>query len=482
MTRRRKILLTLAACLGGLVLALAIAVAIIGRDEASFNDSDLAVHRPDVPDAENGYSYFLQAGDIMYWVGSDAWTQAGLHPEIDTTSVDETESGSETPLGPGTQLEYMAEGRNWYPTLAAEVLEHNAQTLALVEKGLACRQSVAPKMIGMNFANFPTFNFLRIADILELKSLDLARSGQGEAALDQAVDIVRFGHSVEHAQGVIINALVGTTVKQVGLRAVRRQLRDSTLSPDFLKRTAARLGEWTDSSNAFANTFCAEYEWSSELYRTMPQNLANAVLSPPGPGAAGSPRPFAFQFGVVYKPEETCCLAAETLRTLKDASIKPFSQTRETVSLLAPQSQPSLLGEVIGGNIVGRRLHRAVFPALAGILRMKSRIQTESAATRALVALKAFKAATGRLPQTLDELMPAYLPAVPLDDFDGQPIRYSPQKGIVYSVGENLKDDGGMTRDEARQWWMAKNFGAVPPEDTTFESWDQPDMSYPIEF
>jgi hypothetical protein len=49
-------------------------------------------------------------------------------------------------------------------------------------------------------------------------------------------------------------------------------------------------------------------------------------------------------------------------------------------------------------------------------------------------------------------------------------------------VGENLKDDGGMTRDEARQWWMAKNFGAVPPEDTTFESWDQPDMSYPIEF
>jgi hypothetical protein len=34
-----------------------------------------------------------------------------------------------------------------------------------------------------------------------------------------------------------------------------------------------------------------------------------------------------------------------------------------------------------------------------------------------------------------------------VDDFDGQPLRYSPERKIVYSVGQNLKDDGGDDRE-----------------------------------
>ena len=39
--------------------------------------------------------------------------------------------------------------------------------------------------------------------------------------------------------------------------------------------------------------------------------------------------------------------------------------------------------------------------------------------------------------------MPEFLDSVPVDDFDGQPLRYLPEQKTVYSVGENLKDDGG---------------------------------------
>jgi len=38
------------------------------------------------------------------------------------------------------------------------------------------------------------------------------------------------------------------------------------------------------------------------------------------------------------------------------------------------------------------------------------------------------------------------LDQVPTDDFDGQPLRYSRERKIVYSVGRNLKDDGGDDR------------------------------------
>ena len=50
------------------------------------------------------------------------------------------------------------------------------------------------------------------------------------------------------------------------------------------------------------------------------------------------------------------------------------------------------------------------------------------------------------LPATLDALVPKYISAVPRDPFDGKPLRYDSKKKIVYSVGYNLKDDGGMAK------------------------------------
>jgi hypothetical protein len=50
-----------------------------------------------------------------------------------------------------------------------------------------------------------------------------------------------------------------------------------------------------------------------------------------------------------------------------------------------------------------------------------------------------------RVPDSLSELVPDYLPSVPLDSFDDQPLRYRKlARGyLVYSIGSDLKDDGG---------------------------------------
>jgi hypothetical protein len=52
----------------------------------------------------------------------------------------------------------------------------------------------------------------------------------------------------------------------------------------------------------------------------------------------------------------------------------------------------------------------------------------------------------GVLPDSLSELVPEFFPQVPLDDFDGRPFRYLPEKKIIYSVGPCLKDLGGKER------------------------------------
>ena len=60
-------------------------------------------------------------------------------------------------------------------------------------------------------------------------------------------------------------------------------------------------------------------------------------------------------------------------------------------------------------------------------------------------ALAVYKAEKRRYPANLDALRPAYLKAIPTDRFTGKPLIYSrTRRGyVLYSVGENLKDDGG---------------------------------------
>jgi hypothetical protein len=73
------------------------------------------------------------------------------------------------------------------------------------------------------------------------------------------------------------------------------------------------------------------------------------------------------------------------------------------------------------------------------------RTQAEVELCRVACALKRFQLRNGRYPESLDELRPALLPAIPADRIDGQLLRYRrTDDGLVlYSVGEDRHDDDG---------------------------------------
>jgi hypothetical protein len=81
--------------------------------------------------------------------------------------------------------------------------------------------------------------------------------------------------------------------------------------------------------------------------------------------------------------------------------------------------------------------------------------------TQIVLMLEQFRKKTGRLPAGPDELVPDYLPVWPLDPFDGKPLRYvlrTNDTWKVYSVGSDLKDDGGSfsrTSGPVEQWQLS---------------------------
>lgn len=88
-------------------------------------------------------------------------------------------------------------------------------------------------------------------------------------------------------------------------------------------------------------------------------------------------------------------------------------------------------------------------PQVIGIIGRFSEDQanrTLKRATRTGLAIERYRLARANaLPESLSALVPVYLPAVPLDLFDGQPLRYRklPRGYVVYSIGSDLSDDGG---------------------------------------
>jgi hypothetical protein len=93
---------------------------------------------------------------------------------------------------------------------------------------------------------------------------------------------------------------------------------------------------------------------------------------------------------------------------------------------------------------------RALLPALDKVGVAERRRLAGVRSMIAAVAAERYRREHGAWPESLDKLAPGLLTEVPLDPFDGRPLRYrrTADGVVVYSVGENGKDDGGKVRPE----------------------------------
>jgi hypothetical protein len=93
-------------------------------------------------------------------------------------------------------------------------------------------------------------------------------------------------------------------------------------------------------------------------------------------------------------------------------------------------------------------LTRAILPAIARITELDFRNIALLDAARVAIAVERYRLANGKLPDSLDDLVPKFLESVPIDPFDAKPLKYKKfgPGFVIYSVGEDLSDDGGKER------------------------------------
>ena len=123
------------------------------------------------------------------------------------------------------------------------------------------------------------------------------------------------------------------------------------------------------------------------------------------------------------------------------------SDSMAEVRRLAFDERPALLSSV-------RPVMAMMANAYANVLGVCLQSEAQRRACVAVLAVLRFRLKEGRLPDALNELVPAYLAAVPQDPYDDQPLRYKKRDAgfVVYSVAKNQQDDGGTSSSD---YWKA---------------------------
>ena len=89
-----------------------------------------------------------------------------------------------------------------------------------------------------------------------------------------------------------------------------------------------------------------------------------------------------------------------------------------------------------------------------GMYSMLFRMRFAARSMETVFACRRFRAKHGCYPERLDELVPEFIAAVPLDPFDGKPLRYNNERHYVWTVGEELAFNGDVdfTSDGKPMW------------------------------
>ena len=118
-----------------------------------------------------------------------------------------------------------------------------------------------------------------------------------------------------------------------------------------------------------------------------------------------------------------------------------------------PNELPSTLAEIeaarAGSSVWNRILNPLSYQAMPAIMVVAKQIAATQTMLRSLAtacAVEPYRMAHGRLPATLEDLVPAFLTSIPTDPLTGKPLCYKPSDSrsyLIYGTGWDQTDNSG---------------------------------------
>jgi hypothetical protein len=396
-----------------------------GGFPASGTELNVWCHR--VPDTENGALVLTQAFALRH-----------TFPDVRSNEVMEIKLPGKT--------------NNWSPNtvgLVEAYVQTNALALAKVQEALRFSRFSFP----VDFSYGPDSQLPHLAGLKEMARI---------AALQNALD-VQGGHPEEWAERVelqlrlagtldgepiLISHLVRNSIISMAVKTTERSLNGVTPHEEACQHLQTAFTH-AGATNLLPAALAGERAMLIPIFRMSWKEIQS---SGQGDGPENQPRKPQRYSG---KPATLLWLTGFLERDL-DFFLGRMLQSISLAALPPPENL-AMTNNLDMANTIAQK--RAYFYSSL-LLPSFSRIAVREASTQAVIrltitalAVERFRLANNRLPESLGELTPKFLEAVPIDPFDGTPLRYRRVGSgfIVYSVDADGHDDDGRQAPERKK-------------------------------
>ncbi|HEX7448492.1 MAG TPA: hypothetical protein VF306_13150 [Pirellulales bacterium] len=264
--------------------------------------------------------------------------------------------------------------------------------------------------------------------LLLLESEARARHDEPSAVAEAIETMLAAGRSIED-EPTLVSQLVRLALDGMARFQLERQLSSVRFSDNDLERISRRLAA-IDYPASFHRALLGDRATSMEYF------VNPAALGPQAPSAPSA----------LFRPVDQI-VYLESMRKVVAAFETSGPDLGNSVADI--QNEASQLANEPLANF-RYPISMASFSWIQGGAMSVNTAMAGRDSARAAVAIERFRLRHGALPKALDSLAPDLLPEVPLDPFDGQPLRYRVDEAgyRVYSVGLDGIDQGGQTSAE----------------------------------
>lgn len=276
--------------------------------------------------------------------------------------------------------------------------------------------------------------------MLRSKAFQLYEDGKVEEAMALCLKMAHWSEGLYGAEGFTIHLLVAHNIQYGALHTVQKVLQADEVTPAMLRDVLVQLrtlkGPQTEQ---YQKAIRVDYAWFKDGVRKFSNREIMGIGQLPSSCEFLAPRFFKRNQTLAYRVRlDTPVMTALGLGW-KFALPAIEARTAKVESMHDPYSLLFFMNPNFSGQ--SSILHTLALPTMRPQLNHREELMLQ-------LALRLHELEHARLPATLDALVPAYLPTVPVDVISGTPFLWNAKLQVLYTVGKNGMDDGGSINDE----------------------------------
>jgi hypothetical protein len=340
--------------------------------------------------------------------------------------------------------------------MVTALLVTNKEALEFFHRAASLPRSRYP--ISLNqipFTNWQHFSDVKgAATVLGLEAMVACEETNSARAVEAITGIFAAGHSLAN-EPVLLSQLVRYAIDFIGVRTLQSALNGVAFTESELAGMQLALSKVDDPESVSRGLVGERAFFIAALSDPAGYLAANRGRPPSGFGEIVSDvfvQPLT-QFSGFWRRDLRFGIDALTTNIA-------WARLPDPQRFYASTNMPAMAAQATSGRYI---LTALFLPALDKFVLRDASHRAQARTALVALAIERFRLANnGKLPDQLSSLVPKYLDKVPVDPFDGKPVRFKQLKTgyVVYCIGADEKDDGGAER--------VPNAPKGSPEDVTF--------------